>query len=172
MNSDTGFSARNLVSAAIYPRQPNTPPEKMKELNSAARDAVSSLPGVESVSISRDALLGSDDIEAQVPGSDNKISVRRAIVDGNYFSTLGLRILSGRVFDSGDREGAREVVVINHKLAETFWQGQDAVSRLLAAGDRDPYRRAGRHRPDRYDRPLRRLYPGHLQRAPSVYLHR
>ena len=134
-HSDTGFSARNLVSAGIYPRQPDTPPEKMKQLDDAVRDAVSNLPGVESVSISRDALLASDDIEAQVPGSDNKISVRRAIVDGNYFSTLGLRILSGRVFDSGDREGGQEVVVINHKFAETLWPGQDAVGRLLAAGN-------------------------------------
>ena len=59
-HSDTGFSARNLVSAGIYPRQPDTPPEKMKQLDDAVRDAVSSLPGVESVSISRDALLASD----------------------------------------------------------------------------------------------------------------
>jgi putative ABC transport system permease protein len=134
-HSDPGFSARNLVSAAIYPRQPDTTPAIVKQLNEAVRDAVSRLPGVESVSLSRDALLESDDIEAQVPDSDNKIFVRRAIVDGNYFPTLGIRILAGRVFNSTDRENSQQVVVINRKMAETFWPGQDAVGKVLVAGD-------------------------------------
>src|SRR2546428_13768206 len=73
------------------------------------RDAVSGLPGVESVSLARE-LLGGNEVQAQVPDSDRKISVGQAIVDGNYFSTLGIRILAGRVFNSADRENSQEVV--------------------------------------------------------------
>ncbi len=136
---DTGFSARNLISAAIYPRDPKTSSERMKEFDALVGDAVSRLPGIESVSISRDTLLAADDVDAQVPATDNKISVRRVIADGNYFSTLGLRVLSGRAFDSRDRENTEPVVIINHKLAESLWPHRNAVGSVLVAGD--PLRR-------------------------------
>ena len=62
------------------------------------------------------------------------------MVDDNYFSTLGIRILAGRSFDSSDRENGPDSIVINRKMAETFWPGQDAVGKSLMAGD--PARKA------------------------------
>jgi hypothetical protein len=56
-------------------------------------------------------------------------------VDGNYFPTLGIRIVAGRVFNSNDREDSQQVVVINHKMAEKFWSGQEAVGKVLVAGE-------------------------------------
>jgi macrolide transport system ATP-binding/permease protein len=56
-------------------------------------------------------------------------------VDGNFFATFGIRILSGRVFKSGDRETDTDVVVVNRKMAETFWPGEDAVGKSLLTGD-------------------------------------
>src|SRR5207244_9408588 len=52
-HSDLGFSARNLVMAGIYTRQPDTAEARMKQLDDTVRDAVSGLSGVESVSLAR-----------------------------------------------------------------------------------------------------------------------
>jgi predicted permease len=134
-HSDLGFSTRNFIGAGIYPQQEDTSETRMKQLDDAARDAVAQLPGVESVSLARDLPLGGNEVQAQAPDGDRKISVGQAIVDGNYFSTLGIPILTGRVFDSIDRENSREVVLINRKLADTFWPGEDALGKTIVAGE-------------------------------------
>src|SRR5262249_39127680 len=75
------------------------------------------------------------EVQAQIPDSDKKTSIGHSVVDGDYFATFGIRILAGRVFSSSDRENDPEVVVINQKLAETFWPAQNAVGKSLIAGD-------------------------------------
>ena len=44
-------------------------------------------------------------------------------------------MLSGRVFNTFDREKTPEVVVVNHKLAETLWPGRDAVGKTVTLGE-------------------------------------
>jgi predicted permease len=134
---DPGFSARNLVFVMVLPNADNPSEAKMKQIRTAARDAVLGLPGVESVAFTRDLPLGLgyNDLQAQIPGSDKKVPVAQTVVDNEYFSTMRIRILAGRVFDSRDRENEPDVVVINRTMAETFWPGQDPLGRSVAAGD-------------------------------------
>jgi putative ABC transport system permease protein len=56
-------------------------------------------------------------------------------VDGDCFSTFGIRIVSGRVFNSGDRENTPEVAVINRTMADLLWPGQSPLGKTLLAGD-------------------------------------
>lgn len=139
-HSDPGFAARNLVGVVVLPRE-DVSEAGMKELWRKAREAVSALPGVESVSLAKDLPLGLGykDDQAQLPESDKKIDIAETIVDADYFSTLRLPIVKGRVFDSRDRENNSDVVVINQTMAKTFWPGQDPVGRTVMAGD--PLRR-------------------------------
>jgi predicted permease len=135
-HSDPGFSARNLVTATAVPNE-NATEAQGKQLHEKVRQAVSALHGVESVSFARELPLtfGFNEIQAQVPDTDKTTAVGQSIVDRDYFATFGIRILAGRVFDSTDRENSQDVVVINQKLAETFWPPQDAVGKSLVAGD-------------------------------------
>jgi len=57
------------------------------------------------------------------------------VVDADYFSTLRIATVKGRVFDSSDRENEPDVVVINQTMAEKLWPGADPVGRSLMAGD-------------------------------------
>jgi hypothetical protein len=70
-----------------------------------------------------------------LPDSDKKVSVGHVFVDGDYFSTFGIRLLNGRIFNSSDREKAPEVVVINHTLADLLGEGRDLVGETVLAGD-------------------------------------
>ena len=133
---DPGFSARNLLGVMVLSNT-DMSEVQMKELRIKARENVAALPGVEAVSFSKDLPLGLGytEMTAQLPGSDKKITVGQTVVDGDYFSTLGIALVSGRVFDSRDHENNPDVAVINRNMAQTLWPGQQAVGRSFVAGD-------------------------------------
>ena len=135
-HTDPGFSQRNLVAATVYPQDKATQ-ERGREFQIKARDAIRGLAGVESVSLvsTLPLALGYNELPIKLPESDNKISAGQAEVDADYFSTFGIRLLSGRVFNSGDREKTPEVVVINRTMAELLWAGQDPLGRTVLTGD-------------------------------------
>ncbi|MEP7272426.1 MAG: ABC transporter permease [Acidobacteriota bacterium] len=56
------------------------------------------------------------------------------VVGENYFKTLGIRTMEGRVFESPDRnQNSQLAVVINQSLARRFWQGSP-IGRRLSPG--------------------------------------
>ena len=53
---------------------------------------------------------------------------------GDYFKTMGIRLLQGRLFDARDVQGSPTVVVINKSMADKFWPGQDPIGKRVAQG--------------------------------------
>lgn len=135
-HANPGF-ARNLVAVRVLPHDDDLVEAGMKQLRAKARETVAALPGVESVSFSKDLPLGLpyDDGQAQLPETGKKINIGQTVVDADYFSTLRIDTVKGRVFDSSDRENEPDVVVINQTMAEKLWPGADPVGRSLMAGD-------------------------------------
>jgi len=133
---DPGFSARNLVAVTIYAAGEGYSEAQGKELYGTLRRTVAALPGVESVSLSSHLpLFGAGGTPVHLPDSPKTTWISRAVVDPDYFPTFGIRLLSGRNFNSGDRENGPGVTVINHKMAEMFWPGQDPIGRTIIADD-------------------------------------
>ncbi|MGA3186343.1 MAG: ADOP family duplicated permease [Bryobacteraceae bacterium] len=140
-HSDPGFAARNLVAAQIYLAGETYSEARGKEFYGVLRRQVSALPGVESVALSSDLpLLGSSVERVQFPDGGKQTGVGHSVVDSDYFGTMGIGVLAGRVFDSRDREGGPEAVVINRKMADTFWPGRDAVGQAITV--EEPTRKA------------------------------
>jgi putative ABC transport system permease protein len=48
----------------------------------------------------------------------------RVVMDG-YFSTMGVKLVTGRVFDDRDRTGSPGVAIVNETLAARLWPNQD-----------------------------------------------
>ncbi len=65
----------------------------------------------------------------QMPDEQNRT------VTADYFKTMGIALLRGRVFDGRDQRGAPEVVVISDSLAQKYWPGADPVGARIAFGD-------------------------------------
>jgi len=62
------------------------------------------------------------------------------IVGTDYFRTMGMPLVAGRVFNDGDREKSLPVAVINQALAAQRWPGGNPVGqRFHFVGD-DPWR--------------------------------
>ena len=55
-----------------------------------------------------------------------------------FLEGIGVRLVSGRQLNEGDREGAPEVVVINETMARTFWPAGDALGARVQIGSGAP----------------------------------
>jgi hypothetical protein len=136
-HTDPGFSQRNLVAVTIYPQDDKPTEAASRERQANVRRTVTALAGVESVTLASNLplALGYNEVPTKLPESDRKIPVGHVTVDGDYFATFGIRLLSGRVFNSGDRENTPDVVVINRTMADLLWPGQDPVGKTVLTGD-------------------------------------
>jgi putative ABC transport system permease protein len=70
-------------------------------------------------------------------------------VTPNYFETLGIPIVRGRLFSPREAEGQAPVVVISEATAQRFWPNEDAIGKRIRIGsdkgtmsfpgERDPF---------------------------------
>src|SRR5262249_15526956 len=103
---------------------------------SRVRQAASASAGIEALSFSEGlSILGANRTPAQSDATSEKIPVGQDAVDTDYFDTIGVPIVFGRAFNPTDGPGAQKVAVINRKMADTFWHGNDAVGKSFLAGE-------------------------------------
>jgi putative ABC transport system permease protein len=124
-----GFAPENLLQMTVYAR------DAKPEFYERALARVQALPGVEAASISRHApLLGgyaSAVIDIEGRADIKKAGVGFHSVSPDYFKTLGIALLRGRVFTPQDRAGAPRVAMINKSAAERFFPGEDPIGKRL-----------------------------------------
>ena len=91
-----------------------------------ARGAVSSLPFTSSVG------WGSINVEGWTPQPGQELQVDQRAASADYFRTMGIPLVQGRVFTAGDMPlNAEQVVIIDEKFAQRFWPAGDAVGKHL-----------------------------------------
>jgi putative ABC transport system permease protein len=128
-----GFSARKLVFTYVSGPD-DAKPQVFYEM---VRRETAALPGVLAVTRSTSLPLSQNGApdrvvpEGRESEKDQWVNAHYNVIDDNYFSVLGLAVLSGRAFDSTDGEHNPEVVIINHTLAEKYWPGQSPVGKRL-----------------------------------------
>jgi putative ABC transport system permease protein len=91
------------------------------------------LPGVQSVSVARGSPIkfifgGGRGVTAD---GTHILFPRDDAVGPGYFQTLGIPLLRGREFKEGDDSGAPKVAVLEKRLAEQLWPGQDPVGKKV-----------------------------------------
>ena len=135
-----GFSARNVAIYTFNNLQiAGYSEQKGREFYARVRDAITPLPGVESVSLADMYPLGmggsSGTDHIRVDGATADIehgdSIGTGDVDSTYFSTLGIPILAGRVFTESDKPKSPNVIIINHTMAQKYWPNQDPVGKII-----------------------------------------
>lgn len=102
----------------------------VRALYAQALDAVRSLPGVASVSLtSGGPLFGGEEpgtARAGGPSADSAVVLWRNVGPG-YFATLGVPLRAGRDFTAADRDGAAPVAVVNETAARRLWPGRSPI---------------------------------------------
>jgi macrolide transport system ATP-binding/permease protein len=141
-----GFDTDKLAIISFAPGRLGYGVQQADELYRRAMERTASVPGVESVALSENGVLGGGGFARSVfpEGSerdpkDRGVLVLTDTVSPRYFRTAGIPLLSGRDFQEADRQGTVKVVIINQFMAERFWPGQDAVGkRFRFHGDTQP----------------------------------
>ncbi len=65
------------------------------------------------------------------PVDGEEVRVEANFVGADYFTTLGIPLLSGRDFSARDREEAMQIAVVNQTIVERYFGGQDPTGQQL-----------------------------------------
>jgi predicted permease len=128
-----GFSKRGLLLFAIEPPEQRYPAPKNVEVLHRIEERIASLPGVESVSLSREALLAQSGSNSEfIPDGRTKASEGNRYIPYNsvgqsFFRTMGIPILYGRAFDVRDTSSHLGVAVISRALAQREFAGKNPI---------------------------------------------
>ncbi|MBV8435974.1 MAG: ABC transporter permease [Silvibacterium sp.] len=139
---DLGFQPdHTLVAAYALPQKKYATQASINEFNDELLRRLQPLPGVKSAGLtsflpasgnfSNSAFLAEGYVAAK-PGELDLATM--VIVQGDYFSAMGIPLLRGRYLTQADKEGAQLAVVVNHKLAQQTWPGQDPIGKHLRIG--------------------------------------
>jgi putative ABC transport system permease protein len=55
-------------------------------------------------------------------------------VSTDYFGTMGIPILRGRVFTRADDADAPQVIIVAQEMAERYWPGEDPLGKRIKWG--------------------------------------
>ena len=165
---DPGFMVQNLLIASIETRGASLNKQQGQAFYQQTVERVGSLPGVQSVSLSRIAPLGGGgqrrgtQFEGYQPKQNEDTETNTNVVDLNYFNTMGIPIIAGRDFNAKDREASPLVVIVNEEVARRYYGGNAVGKRLRMGSDAPPTEIVGVARTARYrnlrEQPLPFIY--------------
>jgi putative ABC transport system permease protein len=137
-----GFDPHNLLVFTVSVPEAGAydKPEKRVAFFEAVKARLQGLPGVRSVGYNYSLPLRTQwstyfDVAGRdpfPPGAEPGMEM--GVIDSDYFSTLGVRLLSGRFFNAGDTPDAGRKIIIDEHMAKTFWPGEDAVGKMIYRG--------------------------------------
>jgi predicted permease len=139
----TGLRADNVITMRVsLPSGTYTDNAKITSFWTRLDARLTNLPGVQSAALvsglapMRPPNMNDTDIEGLVMTKDGPIpnvDFYQA-VSKDYFETMGVRLLDGRLFDQRDGQDAPQVVIVNKAMAVTFWPNQNPVGRRVRPG--------------------------------------
>jgi len=130
-----------LVAAYGLPQKQYSTQAQVNEFNEELLRRVQELPGVKSAGLTSflpasgnnsNSAFQAEGYAAPKPGELDLATL--VAVEGDYFTAMGIPLLRGREFTQADKEGSQLVVIVNHKLAEQSWPGQDPIGKRLRIG--------------------------------------
>src|SRR5215468_7400398 len=138
---DMGFEPRDLLTLRLILPDAKYPDiGKKRAFFDQALSRLETLPGVESVGV-----INGLPVSFQGPGATFQIEGRAEpnnvtprttyrIVNPDYFRTMKIQLVAGRVFNAGDRNGAEPVAVISEALALASWPNENPLGKRVRWG--------------------------------------
>jgi putative ABC transport system permease protein len=139
---DLGFHADHMLTAAYgLPQRQYSTQASIDSFNERLLENLRQLPGVEAAGITSflpaTGYGGSSAFVAEgyvaPKGAELSLSALSVLL-GDYFRAAGIPLLRGRAFTAADNVRSPLVAVVNRKLADHFWPGQDPIGKRLRMG--------------------------------------
>ncbi len=141
--AEIGFDPQNLLMMAYrVPRAKYPAGAQQVEFHRQVIEKIKTVPGVLAAASVRAVPLGDNGGFADFALADRPEPLPaerpRALVnfaDPDFFATLRIPVLRGRVFTDRDRPGAAYVIVVNQTLARRYFPDRDPIGRQLRVLD-------------------------------------
>jgi putative ABC transport system permease protein len=137
---DPGFNPRNVLTFVVSLPSVRYSSAQQADFYDRLLDRISVLPGVSSASavfplpLSENAVDVSFLIEGQsFPKGQEPLTQYRWSRPG-YFGAIGIPLVSGRDFESGDDQNSRPVIIINRTLANRFFPSENPIGKHIQPG--------------------------------------
>jgi predicted permease len=141
-NANPGFSTDGVLTSSVDLFAAGYDKVRAKNFRDQLIDRVQSLPGIQSAAFSRwlpfsyvGYLSSPVSVIGYVPAPDENPEVEFNAVSPEYFSTVGIPLLSGREFTGVDDEKSVPVAIVNDTMAAKFWPGRNPVGDHFKAKD-------------------------------------
>ena len=118
-------------------------PERQNQFYKQLLERLVALPGVESAAMTSNLPLSSERQEGKLTftleGQSAEEQQRNPYINDlrvspNYFQTIGVRLIRGRLLNEFDTADTERAGVISKRLAEREWPGQDPIGKRLKVG--------------------------------------
>jgi predicted permease len=139
---DLGYRPDHVTTASYsLPQKQYEKQTQVDEFNRDLLARLNPLPGVTAVGLTSLVPAGNNNnnqtfvVEGFTPpkGADMNLATVSYVI-GNFFPAMGIPMLRGRVFTESDRHGSQLVLIVNHKMAQHYWPGQDPIGKRLRIG--------------------------------------
>ena len=138
---EKGFTGENVLAMSLNMELQGYDAARGANFYPAALESLSSLPGVQSVTLASvlPVTAGGSRIQMEAnstkPAVNEEISIDIVTVSPRFFETTGLPLLRGRDFRQLDTEKSAKVMIINETMAKKFWPDSDPLGRSFYDGD-------------------------------------
>jgi predicted permease len=137
-----GFRPDNTLAALyVLPRQQYRTQSAIDEFTKTLLLDLGQLPGVDAVGITSFLPAAGNawsipfTIEGYVPPKGAGLNMAAmSLVESDPFEALYIHVLRGRVFTESDNANSQLVAIVNRKMAERYWPGQDPIGKRLRRG--------------------------------------
>src|SRR5467141_2410180 len=129
-----GFSTHGVLDTAVNLVSAGYDAPRAQTFQDELLDRVKALPGVESATFARMTPLSYGSysstpvaVDGYQPPPEEQPIVEYNEVGPDYFTTLGIPLVSGRQFTRADDERAALVAVVNETMAARYWPGRNPI---------------------------------------------
>jgi predicted permease len=129
-----GFSTHQVLDTAVNLVSAGYDAQRAQTFQDELLTRVKSLPGVESAAFARMTPLSYGSfssspiaVDGYQPPPEERPTVQYNEVGPDYFTTMGIPLLSGREFARSDDEKAAFVVIVNETMAGRYWRGKNPI---------------------------------------------
>ena len=137
-----GFDRDHLLSVHLDTHLVNYQASDFPSLYERLTSQLEAIPGVRSASVTTCSIVSGclDSSAIRIADADQHQGGRKAEaqvnnVAPNYFETVGIGLLQGRVFATTDGPASPKVSIVNQTFARQFLSGGDAVGRRFSYSD-------------------------------------
>jgi predicted permease len=136
LRTPPGFNPEGLLTAyTSLPAERYKDVDQGKAVHRRVLERLAALPGVKSVAAATNLPMVWDwTIGMLREGDDNYYNASNTWVSDEYFQTVGVRLKSGRTFNSADRMDTPPVIVINETMARRHWPGENPIGKRIQWG--------------------------------------